>query len=161
MSLYYVSIGQKEYKVEISENVSRINGEEVKAVLTKLGERGLYLLKLGSQKRELHVHSQGKNQYVVNNNGRFAVARVEKSTGLKASRIPGKRVGDISAPISGLVISVNIKVGDLVSEGDVLVVMESMKMQMMIKSPVSGKVSHLNVIPGSQPAKGELLVRFE
>lgn len=159
MSLYNVSIGSKEYKVEITDHQSKVNGKDVKAVLTKLGERGLYLLNLGSRKRELHVHSQGKNQYIVNTNGRFALALVEKTNGFNKNRVSKNEAGNITAPISGLISNVNVKVGDMVSRGDVLAIMESMKMQMLIKAPLDGRVEKVSIEPGSQPLKGDPLIK--
>jgi biotin carboxyl carrier protein len=161
MTLYYVSIGSKEYKVEISNDQSKIDGKSIQAALVELGERGLFLLKHGTLKRELHVQSQGKNQYVLNANGRFALAKVEKSNGISRSKGNKAAVGDLKAPISGLVVTVKVEVGDHVAEGDVMVVLESMKMQMLIKAPIGGVVSTVNVQPGAQLAKGDLLVKIE
>lgn len=160
MTLYYVSIGTKEYKVEIGNEQSKVNGKSIQAVLVELGEKGLFILKHGTMKRELHVQPQGSNQYVVNANGKFALAKVERSNGLMKNKTTKAADGDLSAPISGLVVSVNAKQDSQVKEGDVMVVLESMKMQMLIKAPVSGTVSQIKVKPGDQIAKGDLLVKI-
>lgn len=160
MTLYYVSVGSKEYKVEISKDQYKIDGKSIQAALVELGERGLFMLKHGALKRELHVQSQGNSQYAVNTNGKFALAKVEKSNGLTRSKSNKAAAGDLTAPISGLVVSVNVNPGDEVSEGDVMVVLESMKMQMLIKAPVSGTVSTVSVKPGAQLAKGDLLIKI-
>ncbi len=161
MTLYYVSIGSKEYKVEISNEHSKVDGKSIQAALIELGERGLYMLNHGTLKREMHVQHQGKNQYVLNANGRFALAKVEKSNGLTRNKTGKAAMGDLKAPISGLVVTVKAEVGDQVVEGDVLVVLESMKMQMLIKAPIAGIISTVNVKPGAQLAKGDLLVKIE
>lgn len=161
MTLYLVSIGSNEYQVEISNNLSHINGESIQAALVELGERGLYLLKYGSWKREFHVWSQGNSQYSMNTNGKYAVARVEKSNGKIRKKTSQAAAGDINAPISGIVIAVNVKADDPVAEGDVVVVLESMKMQLLMRAPMGGIVRSVHVNPGSQMAKGDLLVRIE
>lgn len=51
----------------------------------------------------------------------------------------------VEIPITGKVLSVGIKEGDEVKEGDVLCVLESMKMENPILSPVDGKVSKIGV----------------
>jgi biotin carboxyl carrier protein len=161
MTLYYVSVGSKEYKVEISKDQYKIDGNAIQAALVELGERGLFMLKHGTLKRELHVQSQGNSQYVVNASGKYALAKVEKSNGMARSKAGKSAAGDIKAPISGLVVTVKAQSGDKVAEGDVMVVLESMKMQMLIKAPISGIVASVNVQPGAQLAKGDLMVKIE
>jgi glutaconyl-CoA/methylmalonyl-CoA decarboxylase subunit gamma len=161
MTLYFVSIGSKEYKIEISNKQSKIDGKSIQAALAELGERGLYILRHGSLKRELHVQPQGNSQYAMNVNGRYALAKVEKSNGKSRRKTNKSAAGDLTAPISGIVVTVNIKPGDVVAEGDVLVVLESMKMQMLMKAPIEGVIVSVNVQPGSQLAKGDLLVKIE
>jgi glutaconyl-CoA/methylmalonyl-CoA decarboxylase subunit gamma len=46
----------------------------------------------------------------------------------------------VEAPITGTIISIEVKVGDKVEEGDVLLYIESMKMENPIMAPVSGKI---------------------
>jgi biotin carboxyl carrier protein len=51
----------------------------------------------------------------------------------------------VEAPITGTVISIEVKVGDKVEEGDVLLYIESMKMENPIMAPISGKVTEIKV----------------
>ena len=51
----------------------------------------------------------------------------------------------IEAPITGTVISVEVNVGDKVSEGDVLLYIESMKMENPILAPVDGTIAEVSV----------------
>ena len=59
------------------------------------------------------------------------------------------------------VIEVSIGVGDTVSEGDTLIVLESDKASMEIPSPVSGKVLALSVKEGDSVAQGDLIADVE
>jgi biotin carboxyl carrier protein len=61
----------------------------------------------------------------------------------------------------GLVVDVAVHVGDTVEKGQTLVVLESMKMQMQLRSPRPGKVTNVTVQSGNQVEKGALLVQFE
>ena len=51
----------------------------------------------------------------------------------------------VEVPITGKIVSVNIKVGDAVKEGDVLCTLESMKMENPILAPVDGTITEVGV----------------
>lgn len=51
----------------------------------------------------------------------------------------------VEAPITGTVISIEVNVGDKVSEGDVLLYIESMKMENPILTPVDGTITEIKV----------------
>jgi biotin carboxyl carrier protein len=70
-------------------------------------------------------------------------------------------VGDIRASIKGLVNQVPVAVGDLVSEGDVLAVLEAMKMLTNITAEVSGRISEIYVSPGSSVDAGDKLILID
>ncbi len=51
----------------------------------------------------------------------------------------------IEVPLTGKITTVNVKVGDKVEEGDIICLLESMKMENPIVAPVAGKVIQLGV----------------
>ena len=63
----------------------------------------------------------------------------------------------IVAPMPGIVIHYEVKVGDKVKEGDGVVVFEAMKMQIVLSTPSSGVVKAINCKPGDKSAKGDTL----
>jgi biotin carboxyl carrier protein len=160
MTIYYVSIGKNEYQVEINNNQFKINGEAVQAALIELGERGLYLLRHGAWKRELHVQSQGRSLYGLDVNGRHMVAKVEKSNGHQQRKTNAFSAGDLTAPMPGVIVSVHVAEEDMVEEGQLLVVLESMKMQMNLRAPCAGKVVRVNALSKGQTTKGDVLVKI-
>ena len=72
-----------------------------------------------------------------------------------------KRSGIISSTIPGKVVSLHISVGDEVKEGDVLIILEAMKMQNEIQAPLSGKVTEVNCESGDSVEANTPLVVIE
>ncbi|MBN1643390.1 MAG: acetyl-CoA carboxylase biotin carboxyl carrier protein subunit [Dehalococcoidales bacterium] len=64
----------------------------------------------------------------------------------------------IESPITGTIISIEVKVGDKVEEGDILLYLESMKMENPIVSPVSGKVAEIKIAPKQVVESGKPLI---
>ncbi len=65
---------------------------------------------------------------------------------------------DVEAHITGTVFKVEVAQGAQVAEGDVLVILESMKMEMPIEAPVAGTVSAVRVEEGESVDEGQVLV---
>ena len=160
MTIYYVTVGKKEYRVEINGKQYKINGELVQAALVTLKERGKYLLNGVARKTEIYIESLGNSQYTLNADRRNAIAKVERSNSLRRRNGKTGNNGNLTAPISGIVISVHVAPGDPVETGQVLVVLESMKMQMEMRSACAGVVDSVNVQPKTQIAKGEMLIKI-
>jgi pyruvate/oxaloacetate carboxyltransferase/biotin carboxyl carrier protein len=78
-----------------------------------------------------------------------------------ARAAPAGSPGEVTAPMPGIIIEYRVKVGDEVKEGDVLLILEAMKMQNEIKAPASGKVSGVNFKAGDSVQKGDPLLVIE
>lgn len=86
----------------------------------------------------------------------------------KASAAPAPKAaapaGDgepVKSPMPGTIVSVNVSNGQNVNEGDILVVLEAMKMENEILAPKSGVVSSVNVNKGESVDSGTLLVTIK
>ncbi|MEM1641362.1 MAG: biotin/lipoyl-containing protein [Desulfurococcaceae archaeon] len=89
---------------------------------------------------------------------------VVESKELKAEKPAGPRTAEpglILSPITGKILEVKVKPGDKVSRGDVVLLMESMKMVIEVKSDLDGVVEEVYVSPGSAVKKGEKLVKIK
>ncbi len=64
----------------------------------------------------------------------------------------------VSAPMPGSIVSVKVKVGDTVNEGDVLCILEAMKMENEIMAPQAGKVVAISANQGASVNTGDPLV---
>ena len=61
---------------------------------------------------------------------------------------------NVQAHITGTVWKIEVKVGDSVDEGQVVAILESMKMEMPVESPAKGKVSAISVVEGQAVEEG-------
>jgi acetyl-CoA carboxylase biotin carboxyl carrier protein len=68
---------------------------------------------------------------------------------------------DIEAHITGTVWKVEVSVGQEVEEGDTVVVLESMKMEMPVEAEDEGKVAEIRCQEGQSVSEGEVLVVLE
>jgi pyruvate carboxylase subunit B len=69
--------------------------------------------------------------------------------------------GSVTAPMSGMVLSIKVKVGDHVKEGDLIAMIEAMKMQNEIRTPVSGVVKAVMSYEGEVVSAGNILAVVE
>ena len=65
------------------------------------------------------------------------------------------------SPVSGIVVRVAAQVGQNLQPGDILVVLEAMKMETNITAPTAGKIAALRVNQGDSVQAGQVVVEFE
>lgn len=69
--------------------------------------------------------------------------------------------GEILAPMPGKIIKISAPVGQAVAKGDVVMVMEAMKMEYTLKAAVAGVVSEIKCAAGDQVPLGALLAKLD
>jgi biotin carboxyl carrier protein len=69
--------------------------------------------------------------------------------------------GSVTSPIAGTVVEVKCKPGDPVSEGQILLVVEAMKMNTSIAAPTAGRVKSVPVAAGDNVREGQILLELE
>ena len=68
---------------------------------------------------------------------------------------------EVLAPIQGNVVNVKVKVGDKVKKGDVLLLIEAMKLENEVNSPVEGEVTEIVVSKGQNVTNKQLLMKIK
>lgn len=99
----------------------------------------------------------GSNLYSLQLKDQFD--QLAEKMGLGASN--SKKTNQLKAPMPGLVQSVLAQAGDKVKKGDVLLILEAMKMENAIKAPNDATVRSIHVQKGAAVDKNQLLVEFE
>ena len=82
-------------------------------------------------------------------------------TGPPPAPAGGDAVHTVASPIAGVVAEVSCKAGDSINQGDVLLVIEAMKMNNSITAPTSGRIKAVPVAAGDSVREGQTLVQFE
>jgi methylmalonyl-CoA carboxyltransferase small subunit len=102
--------------------------------------------------------------------GRARLQAVESAaarTPIAAVSAPPMEAGSVKedkvcrSPVSGIVASVIAQPGQSLQVGDVLLVLEAMKMETQVTAPVAGKVAAINVKAADSVQSGQILVEFE
>src|SRR5918999_5836427 len=88
-------------------------------------------------------------------------ARLYRPATLEHPTDPGGRLPDVEAHITGTVWKIECEVGQEVEEGDTLVILESMKMEMPVEAEDEGKVSEITCQEGQSVSEGDTLVVLE
>ena len=63
--------------------------------------------------------------------------------------------------MAGIILKIEKNTGDSISQGDLLIVMESMKMEQMIKSDYDGTIDSIEVSVNDQVLAGQLLIKIK
>lgn len=93
--------------------------------------------------------------------GRTFMFEFVERTARRASgpSIPSK-LADLSAPMPGTILKINVNAGDAFEAHAALVVMESMKMELTLSAPHSGRVKEIACRPGQLVEMGAVLIQF-
>jgi acetyl/propionyl-CoA carboxylase alpha subunit len=70
------------------------------------------------------------------------------------------KVNELKAPMPGLILEIKVKEGDTVKTGDVLLILEAMKMENILKSPGEATVKSIKVKKGESVEKNQILIQF-
>lgn len=75
--------------------------------------------------------------------------------------VSGAKLKDVKAPMPGLVINISVDIGQEITKGDTLLILEAMKMENIIKADGDGVVKSILINKGLAVEKGQLLIEME
>jgi 3-methylcrotonyl-CoA carboxylase alpha subunit len=117
-----------------------------------------WLVASGGTQQVVHACADGDTVWV-HAGGEVHVLEVEPA-GSTRTRARVGHVADLSAPMPAVVRAVLASAGDTVSAGDVLVMLEAMKMELPVRAPRAGTVAAVRCVPGELVQPGVPLVEL-
>tara|TARA_B110000008_G_C16923028_1_gene545542 strand:- start:997 stop:1404 length:408 start_codon:yes stop_codon:yes gene_type:complete len=100
---------------------------------------------------EVELEQDGENWIATVQGERFEITVPDSGPAPKKRRSSGgksKKSGKVSANIPGKVVTVEVEIGQVVEEGQVVMILEAMKMQNEIQAPVGGTVTEIHCEEG-------------
>ena len=119
---------------------------------------GGWLLTFGARREQVYGAAQGDQRYVNVGGHDFTLTVTDARTQRRRQTGSG---GDLKAQMPGQVVDVLATVGESVTRGQTLVVLEAMKMEIRVSAPVDGVVKRLLVAQGDVVERGQLLLEVE
>ena len=138
---FYITYDNTEYKVE---------AEELRP--------GQLKIKIGDRIIKAIITEGKKEKYVFADGNVYKIKQIELTGRKKPKK---EEQDDLTSPISGKVVKVMIKKGGIVKKGDVLMVIEAMKMEYLIYAPHNGLIKKVNFKENDQIEIGENTVELE
>ncbi len=161
---YITTIGGKEYSIEVIDkgHVS-VNGTVMQVDFESISGQPVYSLLIDGKSYEAFVNPGEEDEWQVLLLGRQYPAKVEdaREKRLRAAgggATTGSGEFQLKSPMPGLVVAVPVQEDQAVEKGQVLLILESMKMQNELRSPRAGKVQRIKVKPGESVEQKQVLL---
>ncbi len=160
---YITTVDGVEFIVEIlNDNQVSVNGTVYDIDFEEVSGQMIFSLIVDGRSYEINV-SEIDNQWHILIKGKLYTAEViderEKRLLEAGSELAMSRNEFVlEAPMPGLVVKVPVKMGKKVESGDVLVILESMKMQNELRAPRDGTVTQIDVKAGDNVEKRDVMI---
>ncbi len=160
---YITTINHNEFEVEVlDEHHVLINDQVYQVDFHPVSDQPVYSLLIDGKSYEAYVYPvDGAWQVLLNGNQYPAQVEDEREHRLRSSEADVIQSGSeyhLKAPMPGLIVLVAVDEGQKVQKGDMLAILESMKMQNELKSPREGTVSRIRVGPGESVEQRQILL---
>jgi biotin carboxyl carrier protein len=160
---YLTTLGDKTYTIEINdEHHVIVDGQTFDIDLQGLAAANLFSLLLANKSYEAFVETEGDESRVIMN-GYLYEFKVADERAVRLAKSAGGTVSEnadfhLKAPMPGLVVAVPVIEGQAVKKGDILIILESMKMQNELKSPRDGVITRIKVKGGDSVEQNQQMV---
>ena len=167
---YITKIQGSEYKINLLEKegnlvIAEIDGESIPIQLNETDGSHIYSAMVGNSSYELEIRRNGKSNLLFYDGISLEsfvederMARLKKSMGKSSNQMQDK---EVIAPMPGLVVAIEVELGQKIKKGDGILIIEAMKMENEIKAPFDAIVKAIKVVEKQAVEKNQLLMVFE
>jgi len=160
---YHVSLRDRTYVIDVEGGAVTVNGERLEAHWAAVPGTPLVHLLLGGESWTVACQRLGENRWALGAVGERCEVEVQDDRTKQIEALTGRGAkaphgGIVRAPMPGLVVRVEVAVGQAVAAGTGLVVVEAMKMENELRAPRGGVVEQVHVTAGERVEKGAPLV---
>ena len=143
-----IEVNGTKYNIEIIGDRAIIDGNEIGIKLNEDEDE----ITIGRDVFRCDFIEDGEPSLMIINGMTYVVSRI----------LAGNSVfKEIKSPMTGKIVGVLVKPGNEVKRGQLLVVLEAMKMENQIKSHANGRIREIKVCEGQSVNTGEILITFE
>lgn len=163
---YIATIDNKEFIVELLEDKRvAINGDTYTVDFESVSGQPVYSLIVDGKSHEAYVQ-ESDDDWQVLLRGRLYAVKVEDEREKRLRAAAGGGVAEtgefhLKAPMPGLVVTTLVEEGQEVKKGQVLLILESMKMQNELKAPRDGVISRIKVKAGESVEQKQALLSVQ
>ncbi|MFD0760885.1 acetyl-CoA carboxylase biotin carboxyl carrier protein subunit [Lutibacter aestuarii] len=159
---------EKKFKVKVDESyLYEFKDSDAKSLdLLKLSKSKFHLINNNkSFDIELEQSHFYQKQYVIKVNKHSYKIKISDQLDSLINKMgfsvgAAKKENNIKAPMPGMILSINVKEGQKVKEGETLMILEAMKMENTIGAPKDGTIKAINTKSGNTVEKGELMIEM-
>ncbi len=146
---------------------NKIDGVEYEWDLLSLENNNFHIIKDNQSYRAtvVSINHEEKTMLISVNGNDYEIGIKDKydlllqQMGISAKS--SAKINNFKAPMPGLIREIMAAAGAEVSKGDILLILEAMKMENALKSPRDGKIKKVNITVGNAVEKGQILIEFE
>ena len=160
---YITTIDDKQFVVEIiDEKHVSVDGKVYEIDFESVSGQPVYSLIVDGRSHESYIY-QGDDNWQVLMRGRLYPVQVEDEREKRLRAAAGGGIAEtgeyhLRAPMPGLVVAIPVTEGQPVKRGEVILILESMKMQNELKAPRDGTIGRLRVRPGETVEQKQTLL---
>ncbi len=163
--LYHVTVAGRTVQVELDAEGVRVDGTTVHADLATVEGTDVRTLLLDGASYRMIVRAEGGGRWSLLLGGRRYRTEVVDERTRAIREMTGAGTGPegpqpIRAPMPGLVVKVDVAVGDSIEEGQGVIIVEAMKMENELRASSHGVVTHIHVTEGQPVEKDQILVEL-
>jgi biotin carboxyl carrier protein len=160
-------LNNKSFEIDFNNGQPVLNGSPLSWDFTRINETTFHILHNNkSYSAELVQLDKATKTIKLKINGNLHTMEVKDRYDLLLEKMgmnsaASGKLNSVKAPMPGLIVKINVAVGDTVKAGDALLVLEAMKMENMIKASGDATVSVVKVSKGNSVEKGQVLIEFK